>query len=321
LTVTPFKLAAVYVGFGLLWVLLSDVFVNSFSIPTANLQVFQTVYGVVFIVLSGGLVHALAGLREQQVRETRDRLERANEQLRVIERLFRHNLKTEMNVVLGYIDIVHDQTSDEQRCRYLREAKQSSNQLISLSNKLHLIDQLDIQQDPNTQFDLVELVAQNLDEIQSTVPNENLSIVLPDRAPVYGDRSFGYALHELVENAVQHNDNPPDAVAVRIEVQQSDGTTTLRVSDNGPGIPDHEIEVLRAGDETALSHGSGLGLWLVKWLTHVNGGDIEFDNSGQGATVEIHLESVSRVEETAQELQSAMGNVVEDTPDGQAANF
>jgi signal transduction histidine kinase len=49
------------------------------------------------------------------------------------------------------------------------------------------------------------------------------------------------------------------------------------ISDDGPGIPDHEISVLQNAEETELEHGSGLGLWLIKWGTDTFGGSITFD--------------------------------------------
>jgi len=71
------------------------------------------------------------------------------------------------------------------------------------------------------------------------------------------------------------------------------GVVRLAVADNGPGIPDHEYEVLTKGEETALEHGSGLGLWLVFWVVEKSGGELTFgENEPRGAVVTMELPAV-----------------------------
>jgi len=61
------------------------------------------------------------------------------------------------------------------------------------------------------------------------------------------------------------------------------------VSDDGPGVPDHELAVIDEGAESALEHGSGLGLWLVDWGANTLGGDVTFDVDESGTTVTVTL--------------------------------
>ena len=52
----------------------------------------------------------------------------------------------------------------------------------------------------------------------------------------------------------------------------------MNISDNGPPIPEIEIDIL--DDEEAASntyHGSGLGLWVTKWCVESLGGRLEFE--------------------------------------------
>jgi len=64
---------------------------------------------------------------------------------------------------------------------------------------------------------------------------------------------------------------------------------TLIIADNGPGISDHETAVLNRDKETDLQHGSGIGLWLVKWGTESFGGAVIFETDGTGTRVRITL--------------------------------
>ena len=67
-----------------------------------------------------------------------------------------------------------------------------------------------------------------------------------------------------------------------VEATGTDDRIRLTVADNGPAIPDQEINVLTTGRETALEHGSGLGLWLVYWLVDKSAGELLFDESVLG---------------------------------------
>lgn len=60
------------------------------------------------------------------------------------------------------------------------------------------------------------------------------------------------------------------------------------VADKGPGIGPDERAVILSGEETPLQHGSGVGLWLVKWVVRNVGGTLSFGD-GPGTTVEIEL--------------------------------
>jgi len=49
-----------------------------------------------------------------------------------------------------------------------------------------------------------------------------------------------------------------------------------------------ERQVLEAGRETPLEHGSGLGLWLVNWIVTGLGGEVTTTVDG-GTTVTVRL--------------------------------
>jgi Signal transduction histidine kinase len=71
----------------------------------------------------------------------------------------------------------------------------------------------------------------------------------------------------------------------------------LSVADDGPGIPDDERMVLNRATETSLEHGSGLGLWLAKWLVDASGGGLTFAvDDGTVARVDILDEARSQSE-------------------------
>jgi signal transduction histidine kinase len=97
----------------------------------------------------------------------------------------------------------------------------------------------------------------------------------------------------LVENAIEHNDT--DAPLVVAFVNRTDaGPIRMAISDNGPGVPETERAVLATGDEDPLEHGSGMGLWTVKWGITRLGGDISFvKNEPRGTVVQLTLPAAS----------------------------
>ncbi|MFC7174672.1 sensor histidine kinase [Haloplanus litoreus] len=95
------------------------------------------------------------------------------------------------------------------------------------------------------------------------------------------------AVDELVDNAFEHSTDDDPTVTLSV-TERTDGTIQLGVADRGEGIPEMEREVIVDGEERPLKHGSGLGLWIVKWLVTPIGGSIEIeDNDPSGAVVSI----------------------------------
>lgn len=312
LSITPAKIAAIYIGVGLLLILIPDAVLQTVSLTEFEFMSLLLVKDVSFLGLSAGLIFGLTSLRERQLSDAQNRLQAANEQLRVIQRIFRHNLRNEMTVITGFVEMVRSEATDSTVREYLGKALRSSNRLIRLTNKLGLIDQITPERAAEHRIDLVELLEQDWEVLREISPETRFHTDLPERAPVKCDSSIAYAVRELIENAVTHHDKPPADQEIELKIERGEGTTTLQVIDNGPGIPEYEIDALRVGEETALYHGSGLGLWLVKWLAQMYGGKVSVERLDRGTRVSIHLESVGMMESAAQEVQTLVDEVVED---------
>jgi signal transduction histidine kinase len=97
------------------------------------------------------------------------------------------------------------------------------------------------------------------------------------------DRVF----RSLMENALEHAGTDPDVEVTCTNVASDH--VTFEVRDDGPGIPDDEREVLHAGEETALRHGSGLGLWVAKWGVTSMDGELRFETDDAGTTAVVTL--------------------------------
>ena len=55
-----------------------------------------------------------------------------------------------------------------------------------------------------------------------------------------------------------------DGDVVQMTADETTGAGVVRVRDHGKGIPSAELEPLLRGEEAALGHTSGVGLWLTR---------------------------------------------------------
>ncbi len=96
----------------------------------------------------------------------------------------------------------------------------------------------------------------------------------------------------LVDNALRHNTEESSVV---ISVGDEEGRLVLAVTDNGQGIPEHELPRLfdrfyRVDASRSRANGAGLGLSIAKWIVECHGGTITVVSQlGKGSTFRVSL--------------------------------
>jgi signal transduction histidine kinase len=85
-------------------------------------------------------------------------------------------------------------------------------------------------------------------------------------------------LGNLTANALRHG---PRDRPVRLSASRDDGHVVLVVADEGPGIPEADVDRVferfyraDAARQGAASEGAGLGLSIARWIVDLHGGDI-----------------------------------------------
>lgn len=294
---SPQKIAAGYLLFGGIWILLSDSVVNQVVQDPVVLTRIQTLKGWLFVLLSGLLILALVRTREGQLRASRERLSRANQELSVLHRIYRHNIRNDLNVVRGYIDMVQTDIAEARQKQRLDLAYRSTNRILGVSEKLKAIEEAGTQSSSYGTVDVVEVIEKECERLQSEFPTLELEPDLPSQAHVYGDQTLAYVVRELLENSIEHHDSSPADCWIDITVERSLAEVVIHIADNGPGISKYEIEALESGQETPLAHSSGIGLWLVKWLCNFFDGSVKFDRGVErGTTVTLAFEHAVNIE-------------------------
>ena len=237
---------------------------------------------------SGGLLYGAVTHHRRRAEAARRDLKTSNQQIQVLSRVFRHNVRNDLNVIQGYTDLLADRIDDERSRECLETIRQTTDEVVEISEKLRVIEDASPEQ-PDGRVDLVDAVHEALDVVDAD--GAAVTVETPTEAWIRADDSVEFPVREVFENAVTHNDGATRRVEATI---RENGTTTcLEVTDNGPGIPPDERAVLRAEEETPLSPASSIGLWLVKWMCETQGGTVRFDATDDGTTVRLRFESAA----------------------------
>ncbi|WP_416838333.1 histidine kinase N-terminal 7TM domain-containing protein [Haloferax sp. DFSO52] len=221
---------------------------------------------------------------------------RRRQRLEVLNRVLRHNLRNDMTVVIGYADMAADRLPPDDR-PIAKTIQRRSNALVSLGEKARTVERVMAGIDAGGQFDVAQTVRRAATEVHTEFGTGEITIDAPDSLFVTGSESAARLLvRELVENAYEHGDAD---TTVRVVVREADTDLLLSVSDDGPGVPDYERTVVEEGGESPLKHGSGLGLWAVRWTVDALGGQLTFDVD-DGTTATIRLPHWRQVDDDAE---------------------
>ncbi|WP_436901828.1 histidine kinase N-terminal 7TM domain-containing protein [Halovenus halobia] len=245
----------------------------------------RTFYDVRVSELSRG--YGTVSGRVLSLRDVTRRRQR-EQRLDVLNRMLRHNIRNELNLVRGKIELAEASVESEDALSNLADGKTAIDSIVARSNKLGRLSRM-LDSEQGDQID----IAAELRELHRVdgfdVATGSVSIDLPEQVVVDGGSALVAAFEELVTNAIEHNDSDTPRVVIGVDEGASDSSyVVITVSDNGPGIEDQELQTLLSGQETALQHASGVGLWLVTWVVERAGGTIDFEND-DGCTVRVRL--------------------------------
>ncbi|WP_424008570.1 histidine kinase N-terminal 7TM domain-containing protein [Haloferax denitrificans] len=222
---------------------------------------------------------------------------RYEQRLRVLNRVLRHDLRNDMNVILGHADLLLDERIPAESKDHARTIKRKASSLVELGEQTRHIDTTLTRESSGLEpVEVVERIETQLDDIESDYPEAIVHRNLPEEMWVSADDLIESALKHLIDNALEHNDRVIPEVAVTVERSQtSTDYVEIRIADNGPGVPDAELSVLESGTETPLQHISGLGLWLVQWIIDRSNGRLRFgENEPRGTVAVVGLRSADR---------------------------
>nr|WP_049918580.1 PAS domain S-box protein [Haloferax larsenii] len=225
-------------------------------------------------------------VRKERARELR----REQERLEFVNRVIRHNLLNGLNVVGARADILDDFVDDAGRT-HLDTVQNRVDEMTDLVGTMRTFMNV-IVEDEQHEFEarsISETVEDCVTAARDDYPDATISVGSIPEISVWADELLDEVVDQLLANAIQHNDTPHPTVT--LDVAAGDKTVELRVSDDGPGIPDEEKhKIVDKRIEDLSNPSSGFGLFLVREIVEGYGGDVRIeDNDPEGSTFVVEL--------------------------------
>ena len=221
--------------------------------------------------------------RESELRATKDQLE-------VLNRILRHDISNDIQVLQVYGNRLAEQADTEQKTdlhRILRTTERI-NELTENSREYMRIVAGDgeLQTEP---LELTQYLREEVQKARTRYPDAEFEVEDSlSTVTVEANAMLSSVFRNLLNNTVQHSDGSP---AVEVGLQEEADHARVTIADDGPGVPDErKTDVFGRGERGLRSDGTGIGLYIVRTVTEECGGSVRIrDNEPTGAVVEVEL--------------------------------
>ena len=236
----------------------------------------------------------------QHLAETFDamlaRLENAFGQQRNFVMDVSHELRTPLTGLRGNIDVMlMDKTLDTDTRAQLEKMSSEVGRLIRLTSNLLYLAHAEAGRDiARWPIRLDDLCLEVIPQARGLRTDVELSLDCEEQVVVSGDRDLLKQLVlNLVDNAVRYS---PEGGEVVVSLEQRGEAVELTVSDQGPGIPEQQLERIferfyqGSDSESRTVGGLGIGLAISRWIAQAHGGEIRAENAvGRGSRFIVTL--------------------------------
>ena len=227
-------------------------------------------------------------------RRYEERLEKQRDDLELLNRVLRHDVRNDLQLVGAYAEMLEAHV-DEEGQEYLEIVQERADQAVELTETARdLAAVMGHSENTTCPVSLAATLEGEIHDIRSSYSDVAVTIEgsLPD-VEASADDMLGAVFQNVLKNAVQHNDKDVPEVVVSAHVD--DDRATVRIADDGPGVPDaQKTEIFGKGERGLEGPGTGIGLYLVRSLVDRYGGDVWVeDNEPEGAVFVVELPIVA----------------------------
>ncbi|MCD6298981.1 MAG: PAS domain S-box protein [Thermoplasmata archaeon] len=203
-----------------------------------------------------------------------------NEMLHLVNKIMRHDILNDMNVIRGMVEIYSEDGDKELMERAFRRIDKS----VELIRRMRDLEML-----LSSGKELGEYSTREIAE--SVAGNYDAEFNITGDCTVMADEAFHSVMDNIVRNAVVHGGTDKIDIIIESRGKECD----IRIADHGKGIPDEIKEkIFNERFRHGETGGTGLGLYIVKKTIERYGGSIHVeDNEPRGAVFVIKLKNKS----------------------------
>lgn len=222
------------------------------------------------------------------VRDITDRKE-AKEREEFLHSLLRHDVRNKAQTIQGYLQLLEDLELEEEAIKYIKRAKSGNKKEIDLINKVSLLRKA--QEEKISEVRIDKVINKAVEQTKEIAKDKGIEIKFEsteENIKVQGGPLLDQVFTNIIENSIQHSNGSK----ISIRGINTEEKTTLIIEDDGMGISDEQKEkIFEKGFTTDEERGTGLGMFLVKSLLEIYGGNVEVkDSEWGGARFDVQLQ-------------------------------
>lgn len=224
--------------------------------------------------------------------ETVMRLVSRRQELRLLDevlaRILRHNLRNDLTAIQGFAATI-ERTADEESAALARRIVERCHELDTTVEHAREMRKIVRSRDETATVSIRNAVEHAIAVVRDEFPSATVRVTADTDARVDAHPAIATGIRHLVENGIRHR--PPDSEdppRVDVTVSETDDGVAVEVTDDGPGIPESELDILDQHRESALEHGSGAGLWIIDRVVEYSDATLTFE-TGEGTTATIQF--------------------------------
>jgi signal transduction histidine kinase/CheY-like chemotaxis protein len=219
-------------------------------------------------------------------------LERSNESLQEFAYIASHDLQEPLRMVSSYLQLLAEEYEGQlgaEADQYIHFAVDGARRMKSMIEALLDYSRVDTLGKEPQSVETERVVDETLSVLEVLIEEHDAVVDVGALPTVEADpNQLGQLFQNLVSNAIQHGGR-----TVEVRGEATEEGWHFVVSDDGPGIPEHQderiFELFARGDQGGGADGTGIGLAICERIVQRHGGHIWVESTDEGAAFHFTL--------------------------------